>query len=193
MEDIVRPNQAPPSAPGFRAPASVGINQGVPAITIGDGPSGQTDFGPYARTDEPEDYGWFPRLRVLLAGVIEVVSPWKSVSGSFVVNANVCSVWRLNCQSNSLSLSFTALETPSWLARQFIWAGVRRVATVEVIIQWASSVSGTRTLTLSGVRFPKGAIPRWTSAAGRDVVLIQITSDGELYGFAAGLDIKVPT
>lgn len=189
MEDIVRPNQAPAKAPGYRTAPTTGINQANPAVTFGSNSSGQNDTGPYARVDEPEDYGWFPRLRVLLAGVIEVISEWKDVSGSFEIDPNVCSVWRLRCQSTSLSLSFAALETPSWISRFFIWKNVIRVATVEVIIDWQVATS-TRTLSLSGVRFPDGTAPIWTITAGRDVLIVQITSDNEKYGFAAALDTR---
>lgn len=192
MEDLVRPNQAPQKAAGFRAPSTVGLNEGVPEVTFGDGGSGQSDDGPYARVDEPEDYSWWPRLRMLMAGGQEVVSEWKDVSASFEINPNVCSVWRLRCQSASLALTFAAVEAPSWIAKLLVWSGVKRICTTEIIIDWQSA-SDPRTLTLSGVRFPDGEAPEWTATTGRDVVIVQTTSDSEKYGFVAGLNVGVPS
>lgn len=192
MEDLVRPFQAPSPAPGFRAPSTSGSNPDTAATEIGNRPNGQTDQGPYARVDQPEDYKWWPRLKMLVSGALEVTSDWINVSNSVVIDPNICSVWRLSCQSASLAITFVDLEVPTWIEQMLIWAGVKRVATIEIIINWGVAASGARTLTLSGVRFPDGTAPDWTATAGRDVVIIQKTSDGELYGFAAGLDMRVP-
>jgi len=189
MEEFVRPLQSPSVAPGYRTPPTAGINEGDPTLAIGSPPSGQTDLGPYARTDEPEDYGWFPRLRVLLAGVQEVVSVRKDVAETFEIDANVCSVWRLRCRSESLSLSFAAIETPTWLARGFIWGGVRRMATVRIYVDWETEVSDARILAMPGVRFSFGESPDWSLGATRDVFQVQITSDGELYCTVIALNI----
>lgn len=192
MEELVRPNQAPQQAAGFRAPSTVGLNEGEPLTTFGNTGDGQTDLGPYARTDEPEDYSWWPRLRMLFAGGQEVVSEWKDVSTTFEINPNVCSVWRLRCQSAALTLTFTAVESPSWISNLLIWAGVKRVCTVEIIIDWQSA-SDPRVLTLANVRFPDSETPEWTTTAGRDVLIVQTTSDSEKYGFVAGLNVGVPS
>lgn len=193
MEELVRPFAAPQDAAGFRAPSTRGVNSDAPELVFGEGSSGQTDEGPYARIDEPEDYGWWPRLKMLISGVEEVLSDWISVSGSVTIDPNICSIWRLRCQSSSLSISFEAIETPSWIERLLIWRDVKRVASLEIIVEWVGSTTGTRSLTLSGVRFANGEAPTWSLSATRDVVLVQITSDGEKYGFPAGTDMRVPS
>lgn len=193
MEEIVRPFQAPAQRPGFRAPSTSGLNSDTPAATIGNMAAVQTDETPFARTDEPEDYGWWPRVNMLLAGMMEIVSEWIPVSSAVTINPNICNVWRLRCQSTSLAISFSALTSPSWINQLLIWAGVVRVSTLEIIIDWQVAASGSRTLTLSSVRFPDGATPVWTPTTGRDVLIVQITSDGERYGFVAGLDVRVPS
>lgn len=191
MEEIVRPFVAPQDAAGFRAPSTRGVNADTPELVFGEGSSGQSDTGPYAHTDQPEDYGWWPRLKTLIAGVQEVASDWISVSGTVNINPNICSIWRLQCQSAALTITFDALETPSWLTRLLIWRNVKRIASLEIIVEWVSSTTGTRTLTLSGVRFANGEAPTWSPSATRDVVFVHITSDGEKYGFPA-TDMRVP-
>lgn len=192
MEEIVRPFQKPDRSQGFRPQSQLERNTARPLVAIGALPDGQTDFSPFARVDEPEDYGWWPRLRVLLAGGAEVCSVWKDVSGAFEIDPNVCLIWRLKCQSTALSLTFKALETPSWINRLLIWRNVNRVATVQVVIDWQAAASGTRTLTLGGVAFEAGETPEWTATVGKDVLQVQITSDGEYYGYPTALDVSVP-
>lgn len=193
MEEFVRPSQAPPPSAGYRTPPVGAVNEGEPTTTFGAAPNGQSDLGPFARTDEPEDYGWWPRLRMLLTGAQEVASAWKNVSGSVTLDPNACSVWRLRCQSAALSITFAALETPAWIDQLLIWAGVKRIATVEIIIAWQVAASGSsRTLTLSDVMFEDGEAPDWTPTVGTDIFHVQVTSDGDKYGFVLGLDMAAP-
>ena len=190
MEEIVRPSQAPLPKPGYKQPATNGINQDDPILALQSG-AAQQDLGQYARTDEPEDFARNPHTRVLLTGVHEICSAWIPVAGSYTINPNACSVWRLKAQSSTLALSFAALEDLPDNAENTLWETAERVATVEIIIWW--TVAGTRTVTLSGVRFPAGTAPTWTATdEARDAFLVQITSDGEKYGFASGLDTRVP-
>jgi hypothetical protein len=192
IEDVVRPAQTPPPAPGYRAPPTRGLNPDAPETSFGDD-GDATDAGPYARLDQVNDYARFPGLRKLLAGVHEVASPWRAVSSSFEIDPNVCGIWRLRVQSTSLTLSFKALEAlPAGLAGS-LWANAVRVATVEVILDWQAAASGTRTLTLTGVRFADATAPTWTPGVGRDRVIVQVFSDGELYGTEAGLNMGVPS
>ena len=192
MEEIVRPFQSPQRAPGFRTSPLSGFNESRPLVAIGE-ESGQTDFSPFARVDEPEDYGWWPRLKMLLAGGQEVASVWKDVSDSFEIDPNVCLIWRLRCQSAALTLTFAALETPSWIDRLLIWRNVTRVATVQVIIAWQTTASPTRTLTLTGVKFPRASAPDWSITATEDVLQLQITSDGEKRGYLSGVGMGTPS
>jgi hypothetical protein len=104
----------------------------------------------------------------------------------------VCSVWRLRVQSAALTLTFKALEAlPDGLAGS-LWANAVRVATVEVILDWQAAASGDRSLTLANVRFTDATAPTWTAAAGRDRLIVQVFSDGDLYGTEAGLNLGVP-
>jgi hypothetical protein len=67
IEDVVRPAQTPPSAPGYRAPPTRGLNPDPPTTTIE--PDGDaTDLGDVARTNAINDHQRFPQLRKLLAG-----------------------------------------------------------------------------------------------------------------------------
>jgi hypothetical protein len=191
IEDVVRPAQSPPPAPGYRAPPTRGLNQDAPSATIGDDDAG-TDTGPFARLDEINDFARFPALRKLLAGGQEIASSWRDVSGAFEIDPNVCGVWRLRVQSTDLALTFKALDAlPAQLAGG-LWANAVRVATVEVILDWQSAASGDRALTLADVRFPDSSAPVWTAAAGRDRLMVQVFSDGQLEGFEAGLNTGVP-
>ncbi len=191
MEEIIRPFEAPVRSPGFRVQPRQGLNEARPLLDIG-APDGQQDFSPFARVDEPEDYGWWPRLKMLLAGGQEVTSIWKDVSTTFEIDPNVCGIWRLRCHSEALSLSFVALESPTWINKFLIWNNVARIATVQIIIDWQIAASNTRTLSLSGVKFTAGTAPDWTATTGIDVLQVEIGSDGGMYGAALALDTRVP-
>ncbi len=190
MEEIVRPAQAPLPSPGFKQPPTNGLNQDPALLAINAG-AAQRDQSVYARTDEPEDFNRNPLTRVLVTGAQEICSKWITVAGSYEINPNACSVWRLRSETSTLTLTFAALDALPDSADDTLWATAIRVATVEVIIEWATAA--TRTVTLSSVRFPGGTKPSWTAtASARDAFIVQITSDGEKYGFATGMDTKVP-
>lgn len=177
---------------GFRAPSTRGLNQDDPILNLSAGTS-QQDLGVYARTDEPEHFSRWPHTGVLVTGLHEICSAWVSVSGSYEINPNACAVWRLKCFSSSLTLTFASLDALPSGASATLWSTASRVATIEIIVEWQGTSSGARTLTLSGVRFATGTAPTWTTTAGRDVVIVQVMSDGDKYGFAAALDSRVPS
>jgi hypothetical protein len=192
LEDVVRPAQTPPAAPGYRAPPTRGFNPDPPETAIGDD-SDPTDRGPYARTDAINDHQRYPQLRKTLAGGQEIASAWRQASVAFEIDPNACSVWRLRVQSAALTLTFKALEAlPDGLTGS-LWANAVRVATVEIILDWQTAASGDRTLTLANVRFADSAAPTWTAGVGRDRLIVQVFSDGDLIGSEAGLNLGVPS
>lgn len=192
FEEVVRPAVAPPASPGFRPPASLGVNAAPPNAAYGSD-VGATDTGPFARKDIAEDYQNFPQLRKLLAGGLEIASNWRAVSGTFQINPNVCGIWRLRCYTPSLALTFAALDPMPESLVGTIWANAQRVATIEIKIDWMVAAGDERVLTLAGVRFADGEKPIWTPIVGRDVLMVQLTSDGDNEGFPVSLDAKVPT
>lgn len=192
MEDLVRPAQSPGKSQGYKPPPANAINQASPVLDIAGDASAVPETDLHAYLDRVTDHAFWPHLRMLLAGAQEIVSAWRNVTTSFTINPNVCSVWRLKCYSETLSLTFDALEALPEDIAATLWASSIRVATIEIIVDWQAAVSGSRTLTLSGVKFADGEVPIWTPTTGEDTILVQITSDGEKRGFAAGLDMQVP-
>jgi hypothetical protein len=187
MEPVIRPAQAPPQGEGYRVPPTREINTAVPAITIGDGPN-PIDPGPVVRTDQANDMGFYPLLRANLVGGHEAVTPWISVAGSYEIDPNACGVWRLRCLTSSLTLTFAALTALP--VTSGIFATMRRMVTLSVIIDWQAAASGSRTLTLSGVKFEGGTAPDWSTDSGKiDSLVLQITSDGDKFGYPAGIGL----
>ena len=194
MEEIIRPFQTPPRSPGYRTPATAGVNRGAPSMTIGENRTGQTDFGPFARTDETEDWSRWPHMGHLTAGAQEIVSPWKDVANNFTINPNVCSIWRLRCHSESLTITFGDLDTLPRRISGTVFANAQRAATIEIILDWqTAATTPSRVLSLPGVRFTDGQAPAWSLTAARDVFHVQVTSDGEKYGVPIGFAMAEPT
>lgn len=192
LEDVVRPALPPQRAPGFRPPASRGINQDTPAVSFGED-SAPTTTGPYLRDDQINDFARFPALNGVFAGDQGVASAWKDVSGSVELDLNKCNSWRLRAQSASLAITFADLDALPAALDGTLWEGAVREVVAKIVIEWQSAASGSRTLTLSGVRFDDGAAPDWsTDALSRDILQIYMNSDGEKYGFAPALDTRVP-
>lgn len=191
MEEIVRPFQAPATAPGFRAPSTSGVNSDTPTCVIGDRQNGQTDTGPFARTDEPESWERWPQLGHLTAGAQEVATAWLDVSSSFEIDPNVCAIWRLRCHSAALAITFSALDSLP-MEEGSLYAPMVRVATIQIIVDWQSAATGARSLTLSGVEFAESESPVLTTSAGKDILHVQVTSDGEKYGAVVALNVGEP-
>jgi hypothetical protein len=187
MEEIIRPLTLPARSQGYKSPSTRGQNADDPLLAL-EGGAAQTDRTVYARTDEPEDFARNPHTGVLVTGLHEICSAWVSVSGSYEINPNACGVWRLRAYSSSLTLTFASLDALPSAASATLWSTAVRTATIEIIIEWQSAAS--RTVTLSGVRWAGGTAPTWTTTAGRDVVIVQVMSDGDKYGFAAAMDSK---
>jgi hypothetical protein len=192
MEEIIRPFQRPEKSQGYRAPSPKGTNQGTPAITFGAQRRG-APADPYARTDEPEDWGRWPQLRSLLAGGQELASDWRDVSGSVELNPNACTEWLLRCHSESLNISFASLEALPRGVQGTIFATAVRATTVSIVINWQHPSSGVRGLTLSGVLFPDSTMPDWTVAAGMDLAMVKLYSNGLMIGRAVALALGEPS
>lgn len=189
IEEIVRAGETPQRSRGHRAPSTRNVNQGTPTVELGSDINPQPQ--PFATTRNSNDMKRWPQQNLSLANLEELASADIPVGGSYEIDPNVLAIWNLQVTGLSLTLSFAALEAVSEDLQRSIWNGARRVRTLQININWLTD--GEKTVTIADIEWADGGqAPSWTSAPGKDIITIQIDSDGQTIGFVNGLDAKAP-
>jgi hypothetical protein len=186
LEQVVRPAESPRPAQGFRAPSTKGVNPGTGEISFGGDTARNPE--PVVRTDQDNNFDNWVQSGTWRVADGEIGTVPVPISGSFQIDTRVPAHW-LQPQGSTITLTMSALPSLATEQQGSIYAGARRLRTIQVVLQWADA--GTRTVTIDGALWAGGEQPTWTEdAGGIDVIQLQLWSNGTLLAFESGTDMS---